>query len=205
MRILIADDDQTIRLMLSGIIVKMGYSVVEAGDGREALDLLLQENSPKLAILDWKMPRLEGVAVVRRLRALPAHQSTYIIMLTSKSSSDDVVEALDAGANNYLVKPFNAAELKAHIEVGRRMIVAEEALAARNAELQEALDHIRTLRGIVPICAVCKKIRDDKGYWSQVEDYVSKHTEAEFSHGICPTCAHSFYPELYPPSTSVVL
>ncbi|HAS82139.1 MAG TPA: response regulator [Verrucomicrobia bacterium] len=205
MRILIADDDQTMRLMLSGILAKMGYSVAEACDGREALDLLTVEEAPRLAILDWKMPLLDGVGVVRRLRAMPEHQSTYIIMLTSKSSSDDVVEALDAGANNYLVKPFNAAELKAHIEVGRRMIAAETALAAKNAELQEALDHIRTLRGIIPICAVCKKIRDDKGYWNQVEEYVSKHTEAEFSHGICPGCAHSFYPDIYPPSTAVVL
>ena len=115
-------------------------------------------------------------------------------MLTAKDGKTDVIAGLDAGANDYLAKPFDAGELRARVEVGRRMVELQAQLAESVSELQTALEHVKTLRGIVPICAHCKKIRDDQGYWSQVEVYVRDHSEAEFSHGICPECIKRFYP-----------
>ncbi|MFU8779531.1 MAG: response regulator transcription factor [Kiritimatiellia bacterium] len=197
MRILVADDEQTARLLLSGLLSKMGHEVVLTTNGREALDVLLARDAPPMAILDWKMPLLHGVDVLRRIRAVEQTTPAYIIMLSSKSASADVIEGLQAGANNYLFKPFCAEELLAHVEAGRRMLQVEQALAARNVELENALAHIKTLRGIIPICSACKKIRDDQGYWSRVEEYVSTHTEAQFTHGICPDCSRRLYPEYH--------
>ena len=95
-----------------------------------------------------------------------------------------------------MVKPFDSGELRARVEVGRRMLVTQDALAAKVSELSEALSQIRTLRGILPICMNCKRIRNDQGYWSQVEVYIRAHTEADFTHGLCPACAENLYPDL---------
>jgi sigma-B regulation protein RsbU (phosphoserine phosphatase) len=123
------------------------------------------------------------------------NQPPYIIMLTAKTEKADIIAGLEAGANDYLSKPFNPGELRARVEVGRRMIEMQRALTAKVAELHHALDHIKTLRGIVPICSNCKKIRDDQGFWNQVENYVRDHSEAQFTHGICPDCLVKLYPQ----------
>ena len=114
---------------------------------------------------------------------------------STRGEKADIIAGLDAGANDYLAKPFDPGELHARIEVGRRMIEMQDALADKIAELGRALSQIKTLRGIVPICANCKKIRNDAGYWQQVEVYVHNHTEADFTHGICPECMETLYPE----------
>ena len=197
MRILIAEDDLTSRTVLSEVLKKRGHEVVVTSDGAQAWEILQNPTAPELAILDWMMPEMDGLEVVSRVRALKAEPPPYLILLTARGDKGDLVAALDAGANDYLTKPFHPGELCARIEVGRRMMELQDALASRIAELGKALDEIKTLRGIVPICAHCKKIRDDKGFWQQVEVYVHRHTKAEFSHGICPECAKSLYPDLY--------
>lgn len=197
MRILIADDEFTSRNMLAAILTKAGHEVVETTNGAEALQFLQQPDAPHFAILDWMMPEMDGVDVVRRVRELKTDQPPYIIILTTRGEKADLIAGLDAGANDYLSKPFDVGELRARIEVGRRMIDPQAALAAKIEELGRALDQIKTLRGIVPICAHCKKIRNDVGYWQQVEMYVREHTEAEFSHGICPECAKKYYPDFF--------
>lgn len=197
MRILIAEDDLTSRILLDAVLKKAGHEVVQAVDGLEALRVLEGPDAPKLAILDWMMPKMDGLDIVRALRADERTNPPYLIMLTTKTEKADIIEGLNAGANDYLSKPFDPGELKARIEVGRRMIELQEKLADHLAELRDALDHVKTLRGIVPICASCKRIRDDQGYWKQVEAYVREHTNAEFSHGICPECAAKLYPEYY--------
>ena len=195
MRILIAEDDFTSRTVLAGVLKKCGHEVVETVNGAAAWDAMQKPDAPALAILDWMMPEMDGPKVVRRVRALQTDRPPYIIILTSKGDKADIIAGLEAGANDYLAKPFDAGELRARVEVGRRLVEMQAALASKIEELRQALDQIKTLRGILPICANCKKIRDDQGYWSQVEVYVRDHTEAQFSHGICPECMKRLYPE----------
>ncbi len=198
MRILIAEDDCTTRTMLLNMLKKEGHEVIVTVNGAKAWHALQQPDAPRLILLDWLMPTMGGLEVVHRVRALPTEQPPYIIMLTIKDEKIDIITGLDAGANDYLTKPFDPGELRARIEVGSRMIGLQDALATRMAELQLALEQIKTLRGIIPICASCKKIRDDQGYWNQVEVYVRDHTEAEFTHGICPECIKKLYPSSTP-------
>ena len=195
MRILIAEDDFTSRAMLTAVLKKSGHEVVETVNGGEAWDKLQAPDAPLLVILDWMMPVMNGPEVVRRVRALQTDRPPYVIMLTTRGEKADIVAGLDAGANDYLAKPFDPGELRARVEVGCRMIEMQDALAGKIVELGRALGQIKTLRGIVPICASCKKIRNDAGYWQQVDVYVHNHTEADFSHGICPECMEMLYPE----------
>lgn len=195
MRILIAEDDFTSRTVLAGVLKKDGHVVTAMVNGAEAWQALQQSDAPQLAVLDWMMPEMDGLDVVRLVRTLPTDRPPYIIMLTTKGEKADIIAGLEAGANDYLAKPFDAGELRARVQVGRRMVEMQDALAAKIEELRQALDQIKTLRGIVPICANCKNIRDDQGYWEQVEVYVRDHTEAQFSHSICPKCMKELYPE----------
>ena len=196
MRILIAEDDLTSRTVLAGVLKKSGYDVVLTVNGVEALEALQQPVAPSLVVLDWMMPEMDGAEVVRRIRVVQTERPPYIIMLTTKWNKADIITALETGANDYLSKPFDAGELLARVKVGRRMLEMQDALVIKNAELLQALEQVRTLSGIVPICMHCKNIRDDKGYWEKVEAYVSSHTDARFSHGICPECLKKHYPEI---------
>ncbi|HEY5529057.1 MAG TPA: diguanylate cyclase [Thermoleophilia bacterium] len=137
MRILIADDDLTSRLALAGVLKKRGYEVVATVDGAEAWDAIQQPEAPKLAILDWEMPGLAGVDVCRRARTIQSDQPPYIILLTSRGQKTDVVTGLEAGADDYLAKPFDPGELLARVNVGRRMVE----LQARLSEARDALAH----------------------------------------------------------------
>ncbi len=195
MRILIAEDDITSRTVLSAVLQKNGHEPVEARDGAEALATLLREDAPRMAILDWMMPEIDGVEVCRRVRAREQERPPYLIMLTTRGEKTDVSTGLRAGANDYIAKPFNAVELVARIEVGCRYVALEDRYAAKVRELEEALAQIKTLSGVVPICSHCKKIRDDEGYWNQFEAFVASHTEARVTHGICPECMAKLYPE----------
>lgn len=189
MKILIAEDDFTSRSILLAVLKKHGHEVLATENGMDAWDVLQRPDAPRLVILDWMMPGMAGPEVVRRVRGLQTDRPPYIIMLTSKGEKADIIAGLEAGANDYLAKPFNADELRARIEVGKRMVELQATLADKVNELQKALNEVRTLRGLIPICAKCKKIRDDKGFWQQVEVYVHNHTEANFTHGFCPECA----------------
>jgi DNA-binding response OmpR family regulator len=196
MRILIAEDDVTSRNMLALVLRKGGHEVVPTVDGAAACAALLQPDAPKIAILDWMMPEMDGPEVVRRVRAIETSQPPYLILLTTKAETTDIIAGLESGANDYLTKPFDPRELRARVDVGRRLVDTQAILAAKVEELRQALDNIKTLRGLVPICAQCKQIRDDKGFWSQVETYVTRHSEATFSHSLCPTCITTLYPDL---------
>lgn len=195
MRILIAEDDLTSRKMLSGLLQKKKHTVTETINGADAWAVMQRSDAPRMAILDWMMPEMDGLTLVRRIRANLIHQPPYLIMLTAKGTKKDIVAGLDAGADDYLVKPFDAGELWARIGVGKRILDLQNRLSEKVNALQHALDHVKTLQGIIPICSFCKKIRNDKGYWDQVEAYISKHSRAEFSHGICPECLSLHYPD----------
>ena len=196
MKVLIAEDEIVSRRLLESALPRWGYDVVTATDGEEAWTLLQEPDAPTIMVLDWLMPRLDGVEICRRIRAHPVLSSVYIILLTSRAAVEDVVHGLEAGANDYITKPFDAAELRARMQVGVRVVNLQTMLAERVREVEEALSRVKQLQGLLPICSYCKKIRDDQNYWHQVESYVGKHTDARFSHGICPDCTEKFRVEL---------
>jgi len=199
MKILIAEDDFLSRNVLKRVLVNWGHEVVEASDGEEAWETLQAEDGPRLAVLDWIMPGMAGIDVVRKVRDCLSSEEryVYIILLTQKGSKNDMVEGLAAGADDYIVKPFDHSELQVRIRNGQRIVELQSALTEANLELRNALAQVKKLSGFLPICAACKKIRDDKGYWQQIEAYIRDHSEAEFSHSICPDCSRKLYPELY--------
>lgn len=188
MRILIAEDDSVSRLLLKTILSARGYEVVSTCQGQEALEELRRDGSPPLAILDWLMPVMDGLEVCRQLRAAEKTKGRYVILLTGKDEKEDVVAGLRAGANDYVTKPFEHEELLARVQVGERVIQLQAELTQRVSELEEALIQVKQLRGLLPICAYCKKIRDDQNYWQELETYFNRHSAVQFSHGICPDC-----------------
>ena len=198
MNILIAEDDYTSRVMLLAVLKKWKYNPVATENGAEAWNVMQRADAPKLVLLDWNMPEMDGLEVTRRVRGMSAAEPPYIVILTARGEKSNIVQGLEAGANDYVAKPYDHDELRARLGVGRRMVELQSVLALRMRELQKAQDDIKTLRGIIPICANCKNIRDDKGYWSQVEVYVRDHSEAEFSHGLCPVCVKKLYSEFAP-------
>jgi sigma-B regulation protein RsbU (phosphoserine phosphatase) len=188
MRVLIAEDDDVSRRVLQANLEKWGYEVTAASDGNQALIRLTGEQAPHLAILDWMMPGKDGLEICKELQKHDIDSILYIIMLTAKGRKEDIVRALDAGADDYIIKPFDKSELKARVSVGVRLVNLELALRNKISELEEALDNVRQLQGIIPICAWCKRVRDDDQYWHDVEKYLANHSQVEFSHSICPEC-----------------
>lgn len=188
MKILIAEDDLTSRRRLEMVLTKWGYETVSCSNGEQAWERLQSVHTPKLAILDWLMPEMEGIEICRRLRELDTQNPVYVILLTTQNEKANIVRGLDAGADDYIIKPFEPDELQARIRVGCRVLQLQEKLANRIKDLQDSLQHIKTLQGILPICSYCKKIRDDQNYWEEVEEYVVKHSNADFTHSVCPKC-----------------
>lgn len=186
--ILVAEDDPISRRSTIAILVKGGCRTVEAVNGTEAWRILEQPDSPKLAIIDWMMPGLDGLELCRGLHDRAGGRGIYVILLTAKADRADVVAGLEAGADDYMIKPFHAEELRARVRAGFRILELQERLSNRVLALEAALVQIKQLQGLLPICSYCKKIRDDGNYWHQVEEYFSQHSDMKFSHGICPHC-----------------
>ncbi|MFH1277857.1 MAG: response regulator transcription factor [Candidatus Eisenbacteria bacterium] len=195
MRVFIADDDLVSRRTLEVTLKKQGFEVEIACDGKEAWEGLQKENAPKLVILDWMMPHMDGVDLCRKLREIETSEPVYIILLTAKSEKSDIIEGLEAGASDYLVKPFDPGELRARIGVGCRVVELQHTIAERVRELEEASQHIETLQGILPICMHCHKIRNDTESWDRIDSYIEAHSEAQFSHSLCPECLEKYYPD----------
>jgi phosphoserine phosphatase RsbU/P len=188
MNILIAEDDPVSRRVLEATLARFGHQVVVATNGAEAWAVLQSDDAPSLAILDWMMPELDGVEICRRLRSIPKATSPYLILLTAKAGKENVVAGLDAGANDYLTKPFDREELRARVQVGAQVLELQKNLAGRINELEEALAKVKQLQSLLPICSYCKKIRDEQNYWQRVDSYITEHANVQFSHGICPDC-----------------
>ncbi|MEI6206417.1 MAG: response regulator transcription factor [Desulfuromonadales bacterium] len=189
MNILIAEDDAALRLMLHSLLSAWGYNVTSACDGEEAWKILCEPEHPHLAVLDWMMPGIEGPEIVRRLRKRDPQNPYYSIIITSRSNKDSAARALNSGADDFIGKPFDADELRARVAVGYRMNCLQKALSDHIQDLRNTLNRVKQLEGIIPICMYCKKIRDDHNDWNQLEQYITDHSEALFSHGICPHCA----------------
>lgn len=188
MRILIAEDDRVTAKLLTSLLTSWGHETAVVYDGESALEMIASQRTPFLAVLDWMLPGMDGPEVCRRIRASAQSTPGYLILLTGKSAQADLVEGLDAGADEYLVKPIDSAELRARLNAGARILDLQTRLADQVHELEAALSNIRKLTGLLPICAYCKSIRDDSNYWHRVEEYVTEHADVTFSHGICPKC-----------------
>ena len=196
-RLLGVDDDPISRHLLEATLTSRGYSVTMVRDGASAweqIETLTRPPSknqlppPLLAILDWFIPEPDGLELCRRIRERLPDRMIYTILLTSCSGHEAVVAGLEAGAHDYIVKPFDPNELEARVRVGLRVLRLQQSLAERVREVEAALTQVKQLHGLLPICSYCKSIRRDDNYWQAVEHYVAAHSEAQFSHGICPGC-----------------
>ena len=192
LRVLVADDEPVSRTVVGAMLKKAGYEVSFASDGDQAWQHLSGPNPPPVALLDWEMPGLAGPEVVQRIRAQDEQAPIYIILLTSRDSSADIVTGLKAGANDYVTKPANEDELVARVNVGARVIELQIALAERVRSLEEALANVKALQTLLPMCAYCKAIRNDQNYWEKVETYFHDHSGVSFSHSYCPNCYDRF-------------
>jgi sigma-B regulation protein RsbU (phosphoserine phosphatase) len=194
-RALIADDDRIGTTLLSRTMANWNFDVRIAHDG-EAAWTAIKEHAPQVAIVDWMMPVLDGPDLCRRIRDDAATAHLYVILLTSRDSRDDLVAGLNAGADDYLVKPFDHEELLARLRVGVRVVMLQERLAERVSALEIAVSTVKRLQGLIPICSYCKRIRSEGNDWEQLESYISEHSDAQFSHGICPPCLTAAYAEI---------
>ncbi len=190
--ILIVDDVPHNLQVLGEILDVAGYEVAAALGGYQALEAVERER-PDLILLDVMMPGLDGFEVCARLKANEASRDIPVIFLTARVESEAIVRGFEVGAVDYVTKPVNRGELLARVKLHLELVAARRELKARNEALEQALSEIQTLRGIIPICSHCKKIRDDRGSWEQIELYVQQHSEAIFSHGICPSCMKELY------------
>ena len=188
MRVLVAEDRDTTRVALVFLLERHGYDVSVVNDGQAALDVLLGPNPPHIALLDWEMPRLDGLHVCMAVRTMPTRHYTYIVMLTAHDQASEVLAAFAAGVDDFLSKPVDSAQLLARLRCGERVLALEQRGAARVAELEKALAEVHQLQRLLPICMYCKKVRDGSDYWQEIEAYIHRHTGTDFSHGICPEC-----------------
>jgi sigma-B regulation protein RsbU (phosphoserine phosphatase) len=173
MKILIVDDEPTCLLLLRQLLQAAGHEVFQADSGVEALKALDQNPVP-LIIADWMMPEMNGLELFRRVRARRSDWYVYLILLTSREGRADYHSAMEAGADDFMNKPVDAGYLATRIQVAQRIL-----------DLQST---VRQLRGLLPICSYCKKIKNEEGVWTRLEQYLAAHSDASFSHGICREC-----------------
>jgi sigma-B regulation protein RsbU (phosphoserine phosphatase) len=187
-RVLVADDDDDTCRLLEAHLSRCGFSVQLARDGNQAADILTTDDAPAIALLDWVMPGLDGIEVCRLLREQSQRPYTYLIFLTGRTEKEQIAAGLEAGADDYLTKPYDLIELRARLRVGERIVRLEREHAQQVISLQKAIDQVRELKELIPICAWCKRVRDDSDYWHSIEEYLFLHTGSDFTHGICPSC-----------------
>jgi CheY-like chemotaxis protein len=192
--ILIVDDVPKNLEVIGNILSTERYQLSFAVDGEKAW-AILGRITPDLILLDIMMPGLDGYTLCRRIKALEDKKDIPVIFITARSSPEDLVKGFALGGVDYITKPFRAAELSARVRTHVALYRAQKKNRRLIGELRAALAEVKQLANLLPICSVCKKIRDDAGYWKQVEEYISAHFDVRFSHGICPDCIRSQYPE----------
>jgi YesN/AraC family two-component response regulator len=201
--VLYVEDEPMTRETVSAMLERQIKTVYQAADGKEGL-AIFKARKPEVVITDIRMPVMGGLDMAREIRALAPR--THIIVTTAHNDAAFFLDAIDIGIDQYVLKPVGRDRLFAAIRKCQEVLSLERTIKFKDAEqkglikdLQQALANIKTLHGLIPICASCKKIRDDRGYWNQLEAYISEHSDAEFSHGICPDCAVKMYPNYKKP------
>ncbi len=179
--VLIVDDNPVNRRVLVGVLDTVAIRNITASNGYEALDQAAR-NKFDLVLLDVMMPEMDGYEVCRMLKQNANTRDVPVIFLTAKAETEDVVKGFESGGVDYVSKPFKVQELLARVKT--------------HIELKRMREEIKTLRGIVPVCASCRSVRDENGAWQPLEEFVRSHSEAEFSHGFCPSCLQRLYPEV---------
>ncbi len=207
-RVLIVEDESLVSEMVQGLLEEMGYIVAgKAADGPQAIEMT-RSLRPDVVLMDIVMPNMDGIEATQRI-----HEShpTPVVILTAHETPQLVERASAVGVGAYLIKPPNRREMERAITIAIARFGDMMELRRLNAELQaryqereklvlellEAIGKAQTLSCLLPICASCKKVRDDEGYWHQVEVYFRDHSEAKFTHGLCPDCTRKLYPELF--------
>ena len=181
MKVLIAEDDRTSRALLQGSLLKLGYEVVEAVNGASAWDALGRTGA-RIVVSDWVMPDIDGLELCRRVRARKEAPYVYFILLTGKMLGESHhAKAMNEGVDDFLTKPLDIDALRIRLRVAERIVLLTE--------------RVRSLEGILPMCAYCRRIRDERGKYQGLEEYVSAKTPAQFSHGVCPECAKKHFPD----------
>jgi len=206
-RVVVAEDDYLVGTLIVGLLEKQGYTVVgRAATGARAVELV-EATRPDVVLIDIGLPDGDGIEASR---LIGERCPTPVVIITAYDSAELVQRASAAGVGAYLVKPPDAGQMERAIVIARQRFAdlaelrrlnaelraSEDALRAANRELESRLREIKTLQGYLPICASCKKIRDDQGYWHAVEVYIRDHTDVEFTHGLCPDCARKIMDEL---------
>ena len=192
--IVIVDDIQENVRILHHALKDEPYSFAIAYSGNELLQLL-ETHQVTLILLDVMLPDIDGFALAKRILSDERFTAIPIIFVTARSEQEDRIRGFEAGGVDYVSKPFDGREILERVRTHVNLRLALEEQKRLNRELQVALDRVKSLEGIIPICSSCKKIRDDEGYWTQVERYVSEHTGVMFSHSLCPDCAAKLFPE----------
>lgn len=199
--ILYVEDEPSTREEVLLFLQRRVREVFAAVNGREGLELFRQ-HKPELVITDIRMPVMNGLEMAENIRAID--REAIIIVTTAHSDASFMMHAINIGVDHYVLKPVATERLYSAITKCAEIIELRRAEKKHKrereqliTELQAALAKVKLLSGFLPICASCKKIRDDMGYWQQIETYIRKHSEAEFSHSICPDCAKKLYPEIF--------
>ncbi len=173
MKILIVDDDVVSRRILEATLHHLNHQVVIAENGAQAWKLCRDDYFP-VVVTDWMMPEMTGLELCRVIRQTQRDHYTFIIILTTLEGKQNYLEAIEAGADDFIRKPFDKDQLAARLKVAERILGLRE--------------HMQKLEGLLPICSYCKKIRSENNDWSFMETYIEKRSEAKFSHSICPDC-----------------
>jgi AmiR/NasT family two-component response regulator len=189
-RVLIAEDDAMVSMLTQAELESIGMTVVgTAFDGQVAAEMT-RELKPDVVLMDITMPHMDGIDAAA---VIQAECPTPMVILSAHDQPELVVRATAAGAGAFVLKPPQAAELERAITIAVARHADLIALRRMNSALEQALAEVKTLKGLLPICCQCKKVRDDNDYWNDVEVYLMKHTDAEFTHAYCPVCLEKHF------------
>jgi phosphoserine phosphatase RsbU/P len=191
-KILIAEDEFTTRMMVQVCLENWGYRVESVTNGTEAWAVLQKADAPHIAILDWEMPELNGVEVCRRVKEMDVVNPPYIILLTARDSKTDIVRGFDAGADDYMTKPFNDNELRARVRVAERLVRTQSSLSESVAELKDALNQLEMLENGIEACHECGRILSPyDGEWHSYRDVLENGADPRFIVNTCTDCLKS--------------